>query len=140
MMRIISLLMIYSVVALGVARAAPGDYIAARNIAAGEVLADGDLSVAAENAAAPVDFYGMQTKRTLYKGQPITLASLRAPVMVKRNAIVMMEFNRGVLQIRTEGRALEEGGTGDFVRVMNLNSRQTVTARVAGADYVQVGR
>jgi len=40
--------------------------------------------------------------------------------------------------ISTEGRALDRAGPGDFIRVMNLTSRATVTARVDGSGTAHV--
>ena len=44
-----------------------------------------------------------------------------------------MIFTGTAIQIATEGRALDRAGPGDVIRVMNLSSRNTVTARI-GAD------
>ncbi len=115
------------------------DYFATRHIMRGEIIAAEDATTADGLGQAPEDWIGLEARRNYYKGHKILPASLRSPLLVKRNAIVQMEYNAGGLRIRTEGRALEEGGKGEFVRVMNLGSRQTVTARIADANYVEVG-
>ena len=48
-----------------------------------------------------------------------------------------MEFSKGPLAIKTEGRALEPGGMGSRIRVMNMASKRTVTAIVIAADTVR---
>jgi len=60
------------------------------------------------------------------------------PAIVERNQIVVIIYTAGGIHITTEGRALERAGPGDLIRVMNLSSRNTITARIGidGAAYV----
>jgi flagella basal body P-ring formation protein FlgA len=44
------------------------------------------------------------------------------------------------LLIATEGRALARGGAGDYLRVLNLSSRNTITGRVDKSGAVVVGQ
>ncbi|RZO67970.1 MAG: flagellar basal body P-ring formation protein FlgA [Parvularculaceae bacterium] len=116
------------------------EMFAARNISAGEILLEGDLINADEEIVAAESLIGLETRRSLYKGAPVFAGMLRAPILVKRNAIVAMEFRSGPLVIRSEGRALQEGANGDIIRVMNLGSRTTITATVNGGNSVRVVR
>ncbi len=50
-----------------------------------------------------------------------------------------MAYQRGRIALATIGRALDDGGFGELVRVVNVHSRQTVVGTVAGPDLVQVG-
>jgi flagella basal body P-ring formation protein FlgA len=59
--------------------------------------------------------------------------------LVDRNQIVTLVYNLGGLEITTEGRALDRGGLGDVVGVMNLSSRKTVTGQLAEDGFVYVG-
>jgi flagella basal body P-ring formation protein FlgA len=81
---------------------------------------------------------GQEARVTLYAGRPIPLASLGPPALVERNALVTVMFTRGGLEIRAEGRALGRGAEGDGIRVMNLASRNTITATVIGPALVSV--
>jgi flagella basal body P-ring formation protein FlgA len=78
---------------------------------------------------------GMEARVALYPGRPILPGDLALPATVERNAIVPLVYAAGNLHISTEGRALDRAGPGDVIRVMNLASRTTVTARI-GADGV----
>ncbi|MHA7873514.1 MAG: flagellar basal body P-ring formation chaperone FlgA, partial [Hyphococcus sp.] len=80
---------------------------------------------------------GMEAARTLYQGQPLREDLLRKPRLVKRNAVVHMAFSKGAMTINAEGRALDEGGLGDRIRVMNLSSKRVVVATITGADSVK---
>lgn len=58
--------------------------------------------------------------------------------LVKRNALVALEFIRGPLSIVAEGRALSAGAAGETVRILNTSSKATVTAEVVGPNRVRV--
>ena len=74
---------------------------------------------------------GLETKNTLYPGRPIRARDVGPVALVKRNQHVKLVFRRGGLVIATEARALQRGAVGEFVRVMNLASRTTVSGQVA---------
>lgn len=119
------------------------EVIAARTLRAGTVLTADDLrarvpaSDAAEHIARLV---GLETRRAIYAGRPVTAADLGPPTLVRRNALVVMSYTAGALDIRTEGRALEAGGEGEVIRVINPGSRRPVRAVVTGANRVEVRR
>ena len=81
---------------------------------------------------------GQEARVTIYPGRPLRPDDIGPPALVERNAIVPLIFQRGALEISTEGRALDRGGTGDVIRVMNLSSRTIVTGRVDSSGQVQV--
>lgn len=51
---------------------------------------------------------------------------------------MIMIFRTGLLSISAEGRVLDRAGVGDLVRVMNLDSRLTVTGRVLFDGSIEV--
>lgn len=83
---------------------------------------------------------GMEAKVALYPGRPILASQIGTPALVERNALVRLGYLKGPLSIVTEGRALDRAGLGEAVRVMNLQSRQTVTGTVAADGSVEVGQ
>lgn len=119
------------------------EVVAARTLPPGTVLAKQDLEAGGDPAAAASrisELVGLETRRAIYAGRPVSAADLGPPTLVRRNDVVVMLYARGGLGIRTEGRALDSGGAGEVVRVMNLSSRQPVRAVVTGANRVEVGR
>lgn len=126
------------------ASAAPAaEVIASRTIAPGAVLAAADLRVAASDPEAlrlRDEMIGLEARRAIYAGRPVTLQELGPPTLVRRNDVVTLRFIGGRLEIRTEGRALEAGGQGERIRVLNLNSRQPVAGRVIAPAQVEVRR
>lgn len=111
--------------------AAAGGISAGRTLPAGTVIGPGDLI--ADPGANPAEaalLIGMQTRITIYAGRPVNPAQLQSPRLIARNQIAPLVYRRGALNIETNGRALAEGGAGDVIPVMNLASRQTVSAVV----------
>ncbi|MBP7001958.1 flagellar basal body P-ring formation chaperone FlgA [Amaricoccus sp.] len=115
-----------------------------RAIRAQTVIAAGDLTLLDEETPGAIgsveEAAGLEAKVTLYPGRPILPSQLGPPALVERNQTVRMVFMRGPLAIEAEGRALDRGGPGERVRVMNLASKQIVTGAVAENGSVEVGR
>jgi flagella basal body P-ring formation protein FlgA len=88
--------------------------------------------------ADPAEIVGLEARVALYPGRPIRPGDVGLPAVVERNQVVPLIFQRGTLLITAEGRALDRAGPGDVIRVMNVASRTTVSARVGadGAAYV----
>ncbi|MDO5648309.1 flagellar basal body P-ring formation chaperone FlgA [Paracoccus sp. (in: a-proteobacteria)] len=110
-----------------------GVLAAARTLPAGTVLTAADLRAVDSTRPGltdPAQAIGLQTRILIQEGRPIHATLLQAPRLVSRNQIVRLSFQRGPLRIETEGRAMSEGAAGDLIRVMNLESRSTITARV----------
>jgi len=128
-----------SILASGLSAAHAEDVTAARPIRAGAIVSASDIATPNEREAMrrAARMIGMEAARTLYKGQSIDAEDLRQPTLIKRNAIVQMEFTKGPMTILAEGRALDKGGMGERIRVMNLLSKRVVTATVFGADLVK---
>lgn len=98
-------------------------------------LSDASVPGAASDLAQVI---GLEAHVALYPGRPIRPQDLGPPAVVERNALVTLIYQRGNLLITAEGRALDRAGPGEVIRVMNTESRSTVSARlgVDGAAYV----
>ena len=116
--------------------------VATRAIRAGETIGPGDVAQgdapAFGAATDPAEAVGLEARQTIYRGHPVIAANLAPPALVERNQIVTMTYARGALTITAEGRALDRGGAGEKLRVMNLDSRTTVIATVSGPGQVEV--
>ena len=84
------------------------------------------------------DVVGQEARVALYQGRPVLVDSIGPPALVDRNQIVSVRFQNGGLTITTDGRALERGGLGDRVRVMNTASRATLFGYVQADGSVVV--
>lgn len=122
--------------------------VPSRRVNAGEVLAQSDIAfipmpieriadgVLTDGAA----LVGMEARRQLTAGRLIHRGSVGAPLVVQRNKPVVVRFVDGALQLEARGRALQDGGVGDLVKVMNVASSAVVTGTVTGPNAVQVHR
>jgi len=120
--------------------AAAQELRATRTLRPGTILTAADIEPGQGGAAARDSVIGLEVRRAIYAGRPVSEADLGPPTLVERNAVVTMIFRSEGLGIRTEGRALDRGGAGERIRVMNLESRLTVSATVIGPDRVEVAR
>lgn len=84
------------------------------------------------------DVIGREARVAIYKGRPVLDGDTTAPTLVERNQVVPLLFVAGPLVIAAEGRALERGGRGDQIRIMNTASRTTVTGMVMADGSVAV--
>ena len=116
--------------------------VATRTIRPATVLSAQDLALA--NGHHPdgfdriEDVLGQEARVALYQGRPILVESIGPPALVARNQIVLVRFQSKGLTISTDGRALERGGVGDRVRIMNTNSRATFFGYVQADGTVLV--
>jgi flagella basal body P-ring formation protein FlgA len=116
--------------------------VAARTIPAQTLIGPDDLLLRditiAGGETDPLLFVGMESRVALYAGRPIRAGDVGFPAVVERNQIIPLIFQRSGLTIATEGRSLARAGPGEMIRIMNLGSRSTVTARIGqdGVAYV----
>lgn len=134
---------VLATVLLGAVDARAQGVVALRTIPPGTILHTADLGPAGNDAAALAErdaMVGLETRRAIYAGRRVVPDDLGPPTLVRRNDLVAMRFLSGRLEIRADGRALESGGVGEPIRVLNLDSRQTVTARVVASAQVEIRR
>lgn len=125
------------------AEALADSVVATRIIHAQTVLTNADMTlVAAEIPGALADTVlavGQEARIMIYPGRPIKAEDLGPSVLVHRNQVVMLAYQSGPLAIVTEGRALDRGGAGDLISVMNLASRTKVIGQIGTDGVVRVG-
>lgn len=117
--------------------------VATRTIRAHTLLTAEDITMVAmeipdaiTNTAAAI---GQETKVAIYAGKAITAAQVGPSTVVERNQIIQLSYNAGGLSILTEGRALDRGGVGETIQVMNLSSRTKVAGLIGPDGVVHVG-
>lgn len=131
------------VLLLAVSPALADSVVPTRTIRANSIINQSDVILRQGSQPAGfarlTDVVGQEARVVLYPGRAIGIDDIGPPSIVARNQIVRVSFNSNGLQIVTEGRALERGGIGDLVRVMNLSSRATVFGQILADGSVQVG-
>ena len=81
---------------------------------------------------------GKSPRRGLRAGVPVRVSDVRLPVLVPRRSLVTIMYRVRSMTLTAQGRALEDGGAGDTVRVANTQSNTVVQAVVTGANRVSV--
>ncbi|WP_425092245.1 flagellar basal body P-ring formation chaperone FlgA [Tropicimonas sp. S265A] len=118
--------------------------LAARTIRSQTILTEDDITkseqVFAGAISDPSQVIGMESREIIYAGRPITVGQLGRPALIQRNEIITLIFETPIMRIETEARSLGRAGLGETVRVMNLNSRTTVSGTVTASGHVLVGK
>jgi flagella basal body P-ring formation protein FlgA len=84
------------------------------------------------------DIVGYAPRRAIRPGQPIQSRDIERPIAVRQGETVTMSYVRGNLILAAIGRALENGGIGDTVRIQNIHTKRTVDALVTRPGEVAV--
>lgn len=134
--------MLLCVAALVAGPAGADTVVALRTLRAQSVISPADVALepgSVSGAASRLeDVIGREARVALYKDRPILDGDTAAPTLVQRNQLVPLIFMAGPLVIAAEGRAMERGGAGDQIRIMNTTSRTTVTGLVLADGSVAV--
>lgn len=108
----------------------------------GAILSPDDLQLVPGDAVDAVediqDLIGKEARIALYPGRPILRTDVARPALVDRNQLVKLIYTSAGLQIHTEGRALGRGAVGEYIPVMNMSSRTTVSGRVSENGWIEV--
>lgn len=122
--------------------------VLSRGIAAGETLAEADISTAQRDAARiagavladPAAAIGRVARRTLQAGSLLSASDLVAQRLVRRGDSVALVSRSGAVEVRVAGKALGDAGENERLSVENLASRKVVQGIVAANGDVFVTR
>ena len=117
-----------------------------RRMMSGEVIGEGDIEwVKTRTARLQGDvisdagqLIGLAAKRGLRAGQPIRTAEVRTPRLISKGQIVTLVVKTPAMTLTSQGRALDEGGRGDVIRIINTQSRTTVEGTINRTGVVTV--
>jgi len=117
-----------------------------RNLHAGEPITADALGVQTRETANlaygyisdPARIVGKVLRRPLGAGSPVTPDVIGAPLSVRRGQSVVLIGSAGVIEVRAEGRALADGGSGDRVQVENSSSKRVVEGTVQDDGSVRI--
>lgn len=112
-----------------------GDVITERDV---EMVDLRDEQVRADVVTDVADLIGREPRLQLRPGVAVRRAEIQRPVVVQKNSMVTMVLQTPFMKLTTQGKAVEDGGQGDVIRITNLQSKKTVEARVQGPGLVVV--
>jgi len=120
--------------------------VPARRVMRGEVVGEQDIrwtQVRADRVSPDTvldlsAILGQAVRRTIREGDQFRAGDLHEPEVVSRGSSVVIVYRTEFMTLTVRGRALESGGRGSTIRVMNEQSNQTVEASIESADTVIV--
>ena len=93
---------------------------------------------ASDVVAVPGEAVGRAARQSLRQGQPIRRSDLMKPEIVKRDDNVALIYDAPGIMLTTRGKALDSGGEGDIVNVLNPQSKRTIQGVVIGPGRVDI--
>jgi flagella basal body P-ring formation protein FlgA len=112
-----------------------GDVISASDVQYVDMRA-GDISTSMVVSAEKL--IGQTPRRGISAMKPVSASEVTQPVAVKKGEMVTMTLQNNMIQLTAQGRALQDGATGEVVRVINTSSNQIVEAIVTAERTVAV--
>ncbi len=114
-------------------------------VARGELISENHIAYSERNDLQAA-FYvkdsanviGMEARRPLQADTPLRLSDLKAPILVKRGALVTMIYANDGLRLTHHGVAAAAGGMGDVIAIENTKSDRTIKAVITGVNRASV--
>ena len=85
-----------------------------------------------------VDPATLELTMNLNAGRPLTKREAVSRPVVRKGQVVQVVAQQGTLTVSMKAIALENGATGDLIRLRNLDSRKDFNAQVINETKVQV--
>src|SRR5262249_34258948 len=117
-----------------------------RAIGRGEILRAADLTVerrpraevTADVPASIAEVAGRAARQGLRPGRPVRRTDLAKPELVKRDDAVSIIYQVPGMMLTFRGKALEGGGEGDIINVLNPQSKRAIQGVVIGPGRVDI--
>lgn len=130
----------------GVVRAAHKVLVFSRTLAMGAVLSPNDVQIndsytghtAAGTVADAGDVAGMTLLHSVLAGDVVMARDLQRTIVMHKGDPVLIVFAVPGVHLTATGRALEDGGMGQYVRAINASSGMVATGRVTSASELSV--
>lgn len=114
--------------------------VAVEDLAAGQPIEAGQIALGEWEefpAAMPVavtieEVAGQAPRRSIARGEPVQLAALNAPALVRSGETITVEVRSGGAALKLSAKAEASGREGDFVVLRNPESGRRFRARVDG--------
>ncbi|HUI97167.1 MAG TPA: flagellar basal body P-ring formation chaperone FlgA [Xanthobacteraceae bacterium] len=94
--------------------------------------------VSAETIIAADNAVGLAVRTPVRAGQPLRRTDLMTPQLVHRDDEVTLVYQVPGIMLTTRGKALEAGGDGDAISVLNVETKRTIQGVVSGPNRVTI--
>ena len=81
---------------------------------------------------------GLMTRRLLMPSAVLTDSVVSRPLLIKRGNMVTILARMGGMEVTAAGQAMQDGNEGQLIRVQNISSGKTISAKVLDTSTVQV--
>ena len=120
--------------------------VATRHLRRGELIGTGDVTLKAHDLATlhgayyqdPSRVIGLKLKRNLTRNALLSPKALEVDRLVRRGSEVTILTADPRIRVSVKGKALENGASGDRIKVENLSSGRQISATVVGRGQVRV--
>jgi flagellar basal body P-ring formation protein FlgA len=117
-----------------------------RRVGIGELIQDADIAwvkIARDRVDPGIatdarQLVGKTPRRAVAQGQPVRESELRSEIVVAKGQLVTILLQSASFTLTAQGKALEDGGLGETIRISNTGSGRTIDAVVAGPNLVRV--
>lgn len=118
-----------------------------RSLNAGEIIQPQDVAwTEVQTHLVPQDapqdaeaVIGQAVRRAMRTGAPVAQRDLSRPIVVKANDLITITYNLDGVSLSLQGKAMQGGGAGDSITVLNPQSKKTIVAVVTGPGQAAVG-
>lgn len=114
----------------------------------GHILQDSDMVVdpnfskeipaGAMNLPEPGQMVGMALIHSVASGEAVQMSDLRRANLIHNGDPTLITYSVPGIRLTATGRALEDGGSGQYVHVLNLGNHMILTGKVIGTAEVRV--
>jgi len=117
---------------------------ATKTLMPGDVMREDDVESktdahpAADAVPSAREVTGLELKRRVYAGRPLSTHDIGPRSAVRANTNVTVLWRTGALSLELQGRAMEDGAIGDEVRVLNPASLRTIRGTVVGDGMIEM--
>lgn len=120
--------------------------VASRDLRRGDILSERDLQVVERDQARLSrgffgeieDLVGSRMKRGVRRGKVIVASATEEVPVVERGDRVVVVLQSGPMKLQSIGRAQEAGVIGQWIRVLNLESKKELSGRLDRSGRVHV--
>ncbi len=81
---------------------------------------------------------GKQLNRNVRAGGSLRESFVSSPKMIRSGEMVSVIATSGAMTITARGKAKQDGNHGDWIKVVNIESKKTINAKVTGPGEVMV--
>jgi flagella basal body P-ring formation protein FlgA len=121
---------------------------AARPLKRGDIIRPDDIEAREIEITDPSRTYVFEASQAVGKrlvthlsmGEPLDQSCLDKPLLVRRGKTVTIVYRMPGIKLTAKGKAKEEGGYGDWIRIVNLDSDKVLKGQVLDGQTVLVVR